>query len=302
MSALAQSLRAARLPRLGSGADTALAAVLAAFFALGCALVLLVCAVILAGSLTVLREVPLTRFLTDPGWHPTVGSFGFGPMLVGSALASLGAIVLALPVAIAIGAALHFYLPRRVAALARGFLFVVAATPTVIFGFWGLTQIVPLVGRLAPPGASLLAGILLLALMILPTTALLVDVALAKVPRALINGAHALGASPRLACFGMALPVVRAAVISAGLLGLGRALGETIVVLMVTGNRAALPTSLLDPVRTLTANVALEMGYAQPLHASALFLSILLLFVIASGLALAVHAIGRRAPVVQVDV
>jgi phosphate transport system permease protein len=284
-----------------SFADILLTALLGAVFILACSLVLIIGYVIVTGSLPILAAVPLQRFVFDTGWHPTMGSYGLAPMLAGSALAALGAICVALPLAIAIAAALHFFIPLGIAALARGFLFIVAATPTVIFGLWGLTEVVPFVGRLAPPGTSLLAGIVLLTLMILPTTALLIDAALAKVPRALIHGAHALGASPRLTCFGMALPTVRAAVVSAGLLGLGRALGETMVVLMVTGNRPELPGSLLDPVRTLTANVALEMGYAQPLHASALFLSILLLFLSAGALALAVHLIERRQDHLTVD-
>ena len=284
------------------GADGVVAVVLAAFFLLCCGLSLLILQVILSGSMPILRAIEPLRFLTDASWHPTMRSYGLAPIIAGSVLTSFGAIALALPVAIAIGAALHFFLPRVLAAPVRGFLFVVSATPTVIFGFWGLTEIVPLIGRLSPPGASLLAGIVMLALMILPTTAILVDVALAKVPRGILHGARALGASNGFVCFGVALPVVRAAVISAALLGLARALGETIVVVMVTGNRAEMPSGLLDPVRTLTANVALEMGYAQPLHASALFLSILLLFVVAAGLALAVHALGSRGPKVRVDV
>jgi phosphate transport system permease protein len=302
MSAPSSSLRIGDHPPRLSFADNILTAILAVVFTVACSLVLLICFVIVSGSLPILSAVPFPRFLSDAGWHPTVGVYGLAPMVVGSGLVASGAIVIALPLAIAIAAALHFFLPPVVAGILRSFLFVFAATPTVIFGLWGLTQLVPVIGSIAPPGASLLAGIILLALMILPTTTLLIDGALAKLPRGLVHGAQALGASPRLTCFAMAIPTVRTAVISAGLLGLGRALGETMVVLMVTGNRAELPGSLLDPIRTLTANVALEMGYAQPLHASALLLSILFLFVIAGGLALAVHLIERRQGRLTVDV
>jgi ABC-type phosphate transport system permease subunit len=122
------------------------------------------------------------------------------------------------------------------------------------------------------------------------------------VPQPLVHGARALGASQPLICFGLALPVIRPAVISAALMGLGRALGETVVVVMVTGNRAELPSSIMDPVRTLTAAVALEMGYAQPLHAAALYVCILLLFAVAAALALGMHLLNRTHTTGAVDV
>lgn len=287
---------------LGLIAERGLTLGLALTFGLACCLVGIIGVTVLSGSQPILAEVAPLRFLTDAAWHPTVEKYGLVPMLAGTALSALGAIALALPFAIGLAVALHYFLPHRLAGLLRGALFVAAATPSVIFGFWGLTRVVPAIGAWAPPGASLLAGAILLALMILPTTALLIDVALSKVPQPLVHGARALGASQPLICFGLALPVIRPAVISAALMGLGRALGETVVVVMVTGNRAELPASILDPVRTLTATVALEMGYAQPLHAAALFVCILLLFVIAAALALGVHLLNRDGIAGAVDV
>lgn len=275
---------------------------LAIVFAIACGLVVMIVATVLSGMRPLLADVALFRFVTDPGWHPTVGQYGFMPMLAGTTLAALGAIGLALPVAVAIGVALQFYLPPPVAAAARGALFVAAATPSVVFGFWGLLKVVPAIGAVAPPGASLLAGAIMLALMILPTTALLVDVALSKIPSPLLHGAHALGARRSLICAGLALPIVRRSVFAAGILGVARAFGETIVVLMVTGNRAEFPASVFDPVRTMTATVALEIGYAKPLHAAALHFCILLLFVVSAALALGVHILNGRDEQGRLDV
>ena len=282
--------------------EAILKAILAFCFALGCLAALVVLIVILSGSMQALKEVPILRFLTDSNWHPTTDLYNLKPMIVGSLVTSIGALILAMPVALGIAAATNFFLSPFLAGFTRRLLFVMASMPTVIFGFWGLTKVVPLIGSINAPGVSLASGIFVLFLMILPTTALLIDMAVAKIPKQLVHGAYALGAKTYQICFLMAFKVVRAALVSAALLGLGRALGETIVVVMVTGNKAAIPGGLFDPVRTLTANVALEMGYASPLHGSALCLSILLLFVIASGLAFGVHYIDTMRESTRVDV
>lgn len=281
--------------RGGAGlSDRLLKAGLGATFVIGCAVVLFIAYVILTGARPVFGEIPLLRFLVDSDWYPTSGSYDLKPMLFGSIVTSAGALLLATPISLIFAVTLNFFAGEFLASVIRRTLFVMAAMPTVIFGFWGLTQIVPLVSKLQAPGLSLLSGILVLAMMIIPTTALLMDAAFAKLPKQLVHGAIALGATRRLSCFGMALRVLRRSVWSAALLGLGRALGETIVVVMVTGNKAEIPISFFDPVRTLTANVALEMGYADPLHGSTLFFSVLILFVIATGLALAVNSLDRN--------
>jgi len=282
--------------------DGVLTALLFLCFCLGCFMVAIVSAVILLGALQAFIEIPAISFLSDTDWHPTRGLYDLKPMIVGSLLTSLGAMILTLPIALVIAAANNFFLPRIWAGIVRRLLFVMASMPTVIFGFWGLTVIVPIVATIKAPGVSLVAGILVLFLMILPTTTLLIDIAVAKIPEPLVQGAYALGAMPYQTCFAMAFPVVRGAVLSAFLLGLGRALGETIVVVMVTGNKAEIPGGLFEPVRTLTSNVALEMGYAEPLHGSVLFLCIFLLFVIASGLALCVHFVDAKRESTLVDV
>lgn len=273
--------------------DHLLRLILSVTFVLGCAVVILVGYVIFTGAAPVFGNIPMLGFLTDHDWHPTMGSYDLKPMLIGSIITSLGAFLVATPVSLVIAATLNFFSGPLLASLIRRTLFVMAAMPTVIFGFWGLTQVVPLVSKLQAPGFSLLSGVLVLSMMIIPTTALLMDAAFSKLPKPLLHGAYALGATRRLSCFGMALKVLRHAVLSAALLGFGRALGETIVVVMVTGNKAEIPGGIFDSMRTLTANVALEMGYADPLHSATLFLSVLILFVMATGLALTVNSLDR---------
>ncbi len=147
----------------------------------------------------------------------------------------------------------------------------------MVFGFWGLVVLVPIIGRLHPPGPSLLAGILILAVMILPTVMLVTDSSLAALPPHYWQGAQALGLGTWATVRGVCLPAARSGVITAVMLATARALGETLAVLMVCGNVVQIPGQVFDPVRTLTANIALEMAYALEQHRAALFVSGLVL-------------------------
>lgn len=160
-----------------------------------------------------------------------------------------------------------------------------AGIPSVVYGLWGLTVLVPLVSQWEPPGASLISAMLILALMILPTVALTSEAALAAVSHANLQGASALGLSRKGIVLGVALPSARKGIQTGVILATMRALGETMAVLMVAGNVVQTPTSLFDPVRMLTANIALEMPYAMGEHRAALFASGLLLMLIVTLLA-----------------
>ncbi len=221
----------------------------------------------------VLHATGPLRFLTDRGWYPTQGRFNLGPMLVGTTLAAAGALFLAGPLGLLSAVFCCFYAPPRLAALYRRMLELLAGTPSVVFGLWGLVVLVPLINRLHPPGASLLAAILILALMVLPTLALTVEAGLRAVPTEYLQAAAALGLSRWTTVSQVALPAARPALIAGVILATGRALGETMAVLMVCGNVVQVPRGLFDPVRTLTANIALEMAYAQGSHRAALFVS-----------------------------
>jgi phosphate transport system permease protein len=217
-------------------------------------------------------------------WHPSEGRFGLAPMLVGTLLVAGGAVALAAPAGVASGVFCRFYAPPRVASVYRAIVELLGGIPSVVYGLWGLVVLVPLIARAAPPGASVLAGVLVLGLMILPTAALVSDAALGSVPPQLLASAAALGLSRWTTVRRVALPVARSGIRTGVVLGAGRALGETMAVLMVCGNVARIPGSPFDPARTLTANIALEMAYALGDHRAALFASGLLLLGVVSGL------------------
>lgn len=217
------------------------------------------------------------RFFNDGSWYPLEGLFGLAPMLWATLAAALGAILLAAPIGLAGAIFTQFFAPPQVAKLYRIMLALLAGIPSVVYGLWGLTVLVPLIARWQPPGASLLAAILILALMIVPTVALTSLAALKAVPRSLLHGAAALGLTRKGTVLGVAVPAARIGILSGILLAIARALGETMAVLMVAGNVVQNPTGLFEPVRVLTANIALEMAYATDDHRAGLFASGLLL-------------------------
>lgn len=229
-------------------------------------------------------------FFNDASWHPSAaaddGSFGLGPMLTGTLAAAAGALLLATPVALLSAIFCHFYASSLLAALYRRLVEVLAGVPSVVYGFWGLVVLVPLIRQIEPPGPSLLAGILVLAIMILPTLALSADAAFAAVPDDFLKAAAALGL-PRVAVIAhVVMPASRSGLATGFLLATGRAVGETMAVLMVCGNVVQTPDNLFAPIRTLTANIALEMAYALGDHRSALFVSGLVLMVLVTVLVL----------------
>lgn len=256
-----------------SRADRQLASLLRICALVAAAVVLLIMLFLVRESWPVLRHVAWYRFVSDASWHPSEGLYKLTPMLSATLYSTLGAVLLAAPLGIASALFSRYYAPAVPAFLYRRLIELLAGIPSVVYGFWGLTTLAPLVGRLHPPGVSLLTGILVLTLMILPTVALTVDAALAAVPTAYLRGAAALGLSRWGMISGVALPAARSGIAAGILLAAGRAIGETMAVLMVAGNVVQPPHSLFDSVRTLTANIALEMAYATGDHRAALFVS-----------------------------
>jgi phosphate transport system permease protein len=238
-----------------------------------------------------LRKVGVVAFFTDMSWHPNAeaanGKFGLAPMIVGSLLSTLGAVLIAGPLGLGSALLCRFYAPPRVANAYRRLIELMAGLPSVAFGLWGLTVLAPAVQAWRPPGQSLLAATIILALMILPTLMLLADSALGAVPASYLRGAAALGLSRTGTILQIAIPAARAGLLAAVVLAACRAIGETMAVLMVAGNVVQVPSSIFDPVRSLTANVALELGYAAGDHRSALFVSGLVLLCVSSALVLA---------------
>jgi len=264
-------------------------------------LTLLIFAFLLLESAPALRDVGPVRMVTDDSWHPTpdsTGSFSLVPAVLGSVAVALGAVLIAAPVGLLAAICMNELAPRPLRAVLKGLVGVLAGIPSVVLGLWGLTALAPLIAHLRPPGQSALTASLTLAIMILPTIGLTSCAALAATPDSISGAARALGLS-RAAAFRLAAwPMARAGVAVGVILALTRALGETMVVVMVAGNVAGVPSSPLDPVRTLTANIALEMGYALGDHRSVLFASGALLTLIVTGLVvLARRFDGDRADV-----
>lgn len=227
-----------------------------------------------------LGQVSPIRFFTDDSWHPLEGAYHLMPMLAGTLYASVGALVLAIPLGMASALFIVYYAPPHLALWYKRLIELLAGIPSVVFGFWGLTTLVPLINQFHPPGASLLAGILILTLMILPTITLTTYSAFVAVPDEYLRNATALGMSRWGMIQGVVFPAARAGIVAGVILAAGRAIGETMAVLMVAGNVVQFPESLYDPIRTLAANIALEMAYAMGDHRAVLFVTGLLLMLL----------------------
>jgi len=257
------------------------------------AIVVLIVVFLILEALPALRHVGVTRFFTDPSWHPAEGFYNLTPMLWGTVFAMIGSVLVATPLGILSAIFCHYYAPPAVARPYRRLMELLAGIPSVVYGFWGLVVLVPLIGAIRPPGPSLLAGIVILTIMILPTIALMADASLANVPQQYLRGAAALGL-PRWATIrGVVFPAAKSGLFTGVILETGRAIGETMAILMVCGNVVQTPHSLFDPMRTLTANIALEMAYALGDHRAALFVSGLVLMAMIVALVMAAEWISR---------
>jgi len=245
------------------------------------AAVSLLCIFIIIEGWPLLKNVGFTPFLFGTTWEPRGGKFGILPMVAGTLAVTFGALLLAVPLAVGTALLLSEFAPKRFASFMRPALQLLAGIPSVVYGFFGLVFLIPRLAALfGGSGFSVLAGSIILTIMILPTIASISEDAIRAVPKSYREGSLALGATSWETARRVVLPAARSGIITAILLGLGRALGETMAVLMVTGNVATFPQSPHSPVRTLTGNIALEMGYATGLHRSALFATGIVLFVL----------------------
>jgi len=254
------------------------------FFALAIssiAALALITVFILVKGLPVIRNVGLFSFVFGMKWAPSQGEFGIFPMIVGSVSVTLGAALVGVPVGICCAIFLAEFAPAPLRNVFRPAIQLLAGIPSVVYGFWGLLFVVPAIRNwLGGPGLSILAGSIILGIMILPTVISIAEVSLLALPRQYKEGALALGMTHWQAIKSVLLPASKSGIVAAVILGLGRAIGETMAVIMVLGNAVALPRSILDPVRTLTTNIGIEMGYAAGEHQQALFATGIVLFLI----------------------
>ncbi|MBD2493727.1 phosphate ABC transporter permease subunit PstC [Nostoc sp. FACHB-280] len=257
-------------------------------------IVILITTFLLLEALPILREVGWLRFVSDRSWHPVQGLYNLLPMLWGSLLVTFGSVLFAAPLGIGSAIFCQYYAPPVVGGLYRQLINLLAGIPSVVYGFWGLVVLVPLIGKLQPPGTSLLAGIAILTLMILPTIALTAEASFSELPTEYLQGAAALGISRWATIRSVVLPAAKSGLFTGLILGTGRAIGETMAVLMVCGNVVQTPLSIFDPIRTLTANIALEMAYATGNHRAALFVSGLLLMGAIAILVAFAEGVSRR--------
>jgi phosphate ABC transporter permease protein PstC len=246
-------------------------------------------------GLPLIFQTGLKDFIFSSHWAPTKGHFGIGAMIVSSLLVTLGAMVLGVPLGLACAIVLAEFSSPRLRSVLKPTLELLAGIPSVVYGFLGVIWLVPLIRNyLGGPGLSLLAAAVILGIMILPTVISISIDALTAVPDIYRDGSIALGATEWQTVRRVVLPAASSGIITAVILGMGRAVGETMAVIMVAGNAIKLPASILDPVRTLTSNIALELGYAAGRHREALFATGIVLFVIIMVLNLSATLITRR--------
>ena len=273
----------------------------AVFFALilGCAVIASLVIVLIAvflfkESFPLIHKIGAARFFFDEGWWPDAQQYNLVPMIAASLLLTASASLIATPAAIAFAVFTAFYAGPRGRKLLRILVDVSASVPTSIYAFWGLLTVVPFVARFAGPGTSLMAGSLVLALMIFPTITVLTHSAITAVPAHYLTAGAALGVKRSALIRHVVLPSARGGIVAAAILGAARAIGETMVVLVLCGNIVQVPASVFDPVRALTANIALEMPYAMGDHRAALYVSGMIVLLVVTGLVLVSELYAKR--------
>lgn len=241
--------------------------------------VCLIFAFIFLEGLPVIQKYGFWHFITGKHWYPEQGIFGILPMIIGSFIVTFMALAIGIPLGVGCAIFLAELAPTWLARLVRPGIELLAGIPSVVYGFYGLVVLVPFIREhLGGRGFSALAAALILAVMILPTIVNISEDAIRAVPREYKEGSMALGATHWQTIKKVILPDAASGIVTAVVLGMGRALGETMAVILVAGNVSTIPDSILAPVRTLTANIAIEMGYAADDHARALFATGIVLF------------------------
>lgn len=242
--------------------------------------VVLICVFLFANGIPAISEIGVGKFLGGTSWKPSNDVYGIFPMIIGSLYVTAGAMLIGVPIGILTAVFMARFCPKGIYKVAKPAIELLAGIPSVVYGFFGLMVIVPLFRKLfGGSGTSMLAASVVLGIMILPTIIGVSESAIRAVPESYYEGSLGLGASHERSVFFAVLPAAKSGILAAIILGLGRAVGETMAVVMVAGNQAIIPEKLTQGVRTMTANIVLEMGYATDLHREALIATAVVLFV-----------------------
>ena len=242
--------------------------------------VLLICIFLFMNGLPAIQEIGWGNFLFGTVWRPANHLFGIFPMIIGSLYVTAGALVTGVPIGILTAVFMAHFCPEKWYRPLKAAINLMAGIPSVVYGFFGLVVLVPFVrDHIGGFGMGVLTASVLLGLMILPTIISVSEAAIRAVPSSYYEGGLALGASHERSIFFAVLPAAKRGILAAVILGIGRAIGETMAVIMVAGNQAMLPTSLTSGVRTLTTNIVMEMGYSSGLHREALIGTAVVLFI-----------------------
>lgn len=243
-------------------------------------IVMMICAFLFAKGLPTMVEIGVGDFLLGTKWKPSIDVYGIMPMILGSFYVTVGALVIGVPVGILTAIFMAYFCPEKLYGILKPAVELLAGIPSVVYGFFGLVMLVPLVrDNFGGTGFGILTASILLGIMLLPTVISVAEAALHAVPKSYYEGALALGADHTHSVFSIIVPAAKSGIFAAIVLGIGRAIGETMAVIMVAGNQARIPQSLLDGVRTMTANIVIEMGYATDLHRDALIATAVVLFI-----------------------
>lgn len=242
--------------------------------------VALICVFLFANGIPAMQEIGFFDFLTGTEWRPGNNIFGILPMILGSLYVTGGALIIGVPVGILMSIFMARFCPQKIYKFLKPIVDLLAGIPSIVYGFFGLVVLVPFIRENVAGcrGQSILTAAILLGIMILPTIIGAAEPAIRAVDASFYEGALALGATHERSVFSVIVPAANSGILAAVILGVGRALGETMAVMMVVGNQARVPDSIIQGVRTLTTNIVLEMGYATDLHREALIATGVVLF------------------------
>ena len=257
--------------------------------------VALICVFLFAGGVPAMAEIGLKDFIFGQKWKPGNGLYGIFPMIVGSICVTGVSLAIGVSIAVFCSVFMAAYCPAKIYRLCQAAVNLMAGVPSIVYGFFGLVLIVPLMNQLTgKDGSTMLTASIVLAIMILPTIIAQAETSIRSVPDSYYEGSLALGATKERSMFFVVLPAAKSGVIAGIVLGIGRAIGETMAVVMVAGNQPRMPKGLFKGLRTMTANIVLEMGYAADLHREALIATGVVLFIFILVINLLVSMLNRR--------